>query len=215
MAGSATSTSTVKMSSTISQPTAMWPCVVWSTSLSMSTRIKTTVLATEMAMPISKPSRHAPAEQVRGERAQGGRRPGSGRPPRAARSAGPPQIAEIEVQPDAEHQQDDADFGQLRRHLRVGDEAGRLRADEDPGQQVADDRRQAEPLGDQPQHQRSRPGRRKGTPAVHTLRATLRSRNQMVTYSLNSFTRIPTVGIPSTSTTMITRAHVSLPSLSS
>ena len=35
--------------------------------------------------------------------------------------------------------------------VRVGDEARRVRADATPGQQVADDRRQAQPLGDQPQ----------------------------------------------------------------
>jgi hypothetical protein len=46
------------------------------------------------------------------------------------------------VQPDAEHQQDDADLGELLREADVADEAGREGTDQDAGQQVADDRRQ-------------------------------------------------------------------------
>ncbi len=48
---------------------------------------------------------------------------------------------EREMQADAEHQQDDADLGQLVGELLVGDEAGRERPDQHAGQQIADQRR--------------------------------------------------------------------------
>ena len=48
------------------------------------------------------------------------------------------------MQADAEHQQDDADLGQLAGQVLVADEARRERADGDAGQQVADQRRQAQ-----------------------------------------------------------------------
>lgn len=52
------------------------------------------------------------------------------------------------MQADAEHQQDDADFGQLAGETGVGDEAGRKRPEHHAGQQVADDGRDAQPVGD-------------------------------------------------------------------
>ena len=52
------------------------------------------------------------------------------------------------MQADAEHQQDDADLGELGRECLVGDEARRERADGDAGEQIADQRRNAEPLRD-------------------------------------------------------------------
>jgi hypothetical protein len=60
----------------------------------------------------------------------------------------------VELQADAEHQQDDADFGQLLGQRRVGNEARRVRPDERAGQEIADDRRQTDPLGDVSQEQR-------------------------------------------------------------
>ena len=45
----------MKMSSTISQPTATWPSRVSSRSESIKTRISTTVLATAIAMPSTAP----------------------------------------------------------------------------------------------------------------------------------------------------------------
>ena len=62
----------------------------------------------------------------------------------------------MEVQPDAEHQQDDADLGQLLGQGGVGDEARRVRPDEHAGQQVAHDRREPEPLRDVSEDQRRR-----------------------------------------------------------
>ena len=64
------------------------------------------------------------------------------------------QFFEMELQADAEHQQDDADFGQLLGERRVGDEARGVRPDERTGQQVAHERGQANSLGDVSQEQR-------------------------------------------------------------
>ncbi|MGY3122816.1 hypothetical protein ACVWXQ_006753 [Bradyrhizobium sp. S3.14.4] len=50
------------------------------------------------------------------------------------------------MQADAEHQQDNAEFGKLGRKRLVGDEAWRERPDGNAGEQVADKRRNAEPL---------------------------------------------------------------------
>ena len=58
------------------------------------------------------------------------------------------QVGRGEVQPDAEHQQDDADLGQLHGKLAVGYEPGCEGPHEDSGQQVADQGRQAQPVCD-------------------------------------------------------------------
>jgi hypothetical protein len=42
------------------------------------------------------------------------------------------------MQPDAEHQQNDADLGELQCQFSVGDEAGRRRSDQHARQQVTD-----------------------------------------------------------------------------
>ena len=52
------------------------------------------------------------------------------------------------MQADAEHQQDDADLGQLRGEALIGDEAGGEGADDDPGEEISDKRRDAQPMGD-------------------------------------------------------------------
>src|SRR5690606_10833546 len=54
--GSSTNTNTVKMSSIASQPIAILPVELWSSSLSASTRVSTTVLATESARPNTSPA---------------------------------------------------------------------------------------------------------------------------------------------------------------
>jgi hypothetical protein len=53
------------------------------------------------------------------------------------------QFVDMELQADAEHQEDDADFGKLLGECRIGDESRRVRSDRHAGQQVPDDRRQA------------------------------------------------------------------------
>ena len=50
------------------------------------------------------------------------------------------------MQPDAEHQQDDADLGELVGDVLVGDVARRERPDQNPGEQVADQRRELEAM---------------------------------------------------------------------
>ena len=72
------------------------------------------------------------------------------------------QVLEREVQSDAEHQQDDADLGELLRERDVRDEAGRSRADEDSRQEVADERRELQPRGEQAQGE--------GQPEAHSQR---------------------------------------------
>jgi hypothetical protein len=64
------------------------------------------------------------------------------------------QFLDVEVDPDAEHQKDDAHLGKLRRDRKVAHEARGVGPDDDAGQQVPDDRRQAEALRDQPEHPR-------------------------------------------------------------
>jgi hypothetical protein len=54
----------------------------------------------------------------------------------------------MKLQPDAEHQQDDADFRELLRQRVIGDKAWRVGTDQDACGKVADDGRKAEPLGD-------------------------------------------------------------------
>ena len=57
------------------------------------------------------------------------------------------QVLEREMQANPEHQQDDADFGELIGNALIGDEARRERADGDAGEQIADQRRQPQALG--------------------------------------------------------------------
>jgi hypothetical protein len=52
------------------------------------------------------------------------------------------------MQADAEHQQDDADLGEVIGKFLIGDIARREGADHNPGQQIADQRRDAEAVGD-------------------------------------------------------------------
>ncbi|CAB4325163.1 hypothetical protein BCH_00394 [Brucella sp. 191011898] len=51
------------------------------------------------------------------------------------------------MQTDAEHQQDDADFGKLENKALIGHEARRVRACNDTGQKIADKGRDFQPGG--------------------------------------------------------------------
>ena len=64
------------------------------------------------------------------------------------------QVVDREMKPDAEHQQDDAELGQLRRNLTVGDISRRERADHDTRQEIADQRRQPQPVGGRAEKER-------------------------------------------------------------
>ena len=66
------------------------------------------------------------------------------------------QVLEREMEPDAEHQQDDAELGELVGEVLVGDEAGGERPDGDAGDQVADQRRELEAV----RHRAECPGER-------------------------------------------------------
>jgi hypothetical protein len=63
------------------------------------------------------------------------------------------QVLDREMQPDPEHQQDHADFGELGREARVGDEARREGTDRDARDQVSDDRRYLEQVSPQAEQQ--------------------------------------------------------------
>ena len=58
------------------------------------------------------------------------------------------QILEREMEADAEHQQDHAELGELARKLGIGDNAGGERTRRDAGQQIANQRRHPEAIGD-------------------------------------------------------------------
>ena len=64
------------------------------------------------------------------------------------------QFLDVELQADAEHQQDDADLGQLLGEMLVGHEPWRVRTDQDSREQIPDDRRQAESLRSVASHER-------------------------------------------------------------
>ena len=56
------------------------------------------------------------------------------------------------MQADREHQQDDADFGQLAGERLIGDEPRRKGTDHDAGKEVSDQRRHAQPVRHQPKN---------------------------------------------------------------
>ena len=116
--------------------------------------MRTTVLATDEPMPKTSPAVARPAEgvgdrhpQARGDDALRHRAGDRDAPDRD-------QLFDVELQADAEHQQDDADFGQLLRHVAVGHEAWRVRADEQPGDEIPDDRGEADAMGGEAEDQR-------------------------------------------------------------
>ena len=86
------------------------------------------------------------------------------------------QMSSTEIlRPDAEHQQDDADLGELQRELGIADEARRVGADGEAGEQVADDRGKPQPLGDEAEdegeHDRGHQGRDQRVLAFHLASA--------------------------------------------
>ena len=102
----------------------MRPRSVSSSRRSCSARSSTTVLATESARPKTRP---APSGQPKHQRQPHAEQRGDGDlDDRAGHGDGPhrQQILQRKVQADAEHQQDDADLGELGGQRRVGDEAG-------------------------------------------------------------------------------------------
>ena len=131
--GSSTRTRTVARSSTTSQPTAMRPFIVSRTPWDSSALSSTTVLAQDRDSPKirpapgSQPHHQAMPMPSRVATAHLHHRTGQGDPFHRE------QVIEREMQPDAEHQQHDADLGQLGGGMHIGDEARRRRADDDAG----------------------------------------------------------------------------------
>ena len=63
------------------------------------------------------------------------------------------QVGEREMQADPEHQQDDPDLGQLGGKFRVGDKTDGVRADDNPRDQISNERRQLQPIGQHAEHE--------------------------------------------------------------
>lgn len=80
------------------------------------------------------------------------------------------QFIHVEVEADPEHQENDPDVGQLLGDLGVRHEAGGERADGDAGDEIADDRREPEPLRHEPEEDRGREGAGQREDEVEVLR---------------------------------------------
>ncbi len=153
MTGNITRTSTVNRSSTTSHPTAMCPVGVWSSLLSDNTRTRTTVLATDRASPNTTPAAH-PHPMTHGQAGPEASRNEALKDRAGHRDAAHREkFLDVEVQPDPEHEQNHADIGKLLGEMRVGLEAGRVLADDDPREEISDDGRQPEPVRDVPKHE--------------------------------------------------------------
>ena len=149
--GSRTRVRTITRSSTISQPTAMRPRDVARGCDPRVPAAATTVLATERQRPKTSPAPSVPAPGHGECEAHAG---GDGDLTDRAWHGDPPhrqQIRRREVQADAEHQQDDAHFGELRRPCGIGDEARREWADRNTRDEVADKRWQAQAMRREPE----------------------------------------------------------------
>ena len=143
-----TSTRTVKRSSTTSQPTAMWPVGVCRSPLSASTRMSTTVLDTEIASPktMLADQPHPQDTPTRVPSSVAARLP-----PRAPGTATRPTASNSSrwnCKPTPNISRMTPISASWSAMLLVGDEARRVRPDDDPRQQIADDRREPEAEGD-------------------------------------------------------------------
>ena len=67
------------------------------------------------------------------------------------------------MQADAEHQQDDADLRQLRGEALIGHEAGGEGSDHHPGEEISGKRRDAQPMGDDPEQEGQHDGADEGS----------------------------------------------------
>ena len=139
----------VTRSSTISQPIAMRPCEVSSSPRSVIARSRTTVLATDSASPSTSPP---PIPQPRATPSIRPRRvamtiwmsaPGIAIARTAARSRSEKWIPTPNISRMIPMSASSSAM------IDIGDEAGGEGAEHDPGHDVADDRRQSDPLGDE------------------------------------------------------------------
>ena len=104
--------------------------------------------------------RPVPAKRAREEHAQHSRHRTLDNGARNGDAPHGQQFFDVELEPDAEHEQNDADFGELFCQRRVGDEAGCVRPHQRARQQVTDNRRKPEAVGEEAQYQgRGEPSR--------------------------------------------------------
>ncbi len=96
-----------------------------------------------------------------------------------------------ELQADAEHQQDDADFGELIGDALIGDEARRERTDNDAGKKVADQRRGLEPMRDDAEREGEHEADHNGGDERCMLRHGVTSRRDAVRQPLNPIPDTP------------------------
>ena len=152
-AGSITSASTMARSSTISQPTAIFPSEDCNALRSSSARSSTTVLATDSDNPNTRPLPKLQPSMCAMPAPMAVAVMICASAPGSAMWRTDEQVLDGEMQPDAEHQQDDADFGELAGQAAVADESGSKGTHGDAGQQIADDGRDPQHVGRQPQQQ--------------------------------------------------------------
>ena len=123
-------------------------------SLASAGRADTQRSSGSIARAEDEPAGPAPSERMSDDRAEPGRdralRDGS----RDRHAPHREQLLEMELQADAEHQQDDADLGQLFGERTVRDESRCVRPDQRAGQEVTDDCRESDAAGDVPEQER-------------------------------------------------------------
>ena len=145
-AGSSTSASTMVRSSVISQPTATRPigALTWLLLLERLEHHHRT--RHRQAEAEHQPGAERPAEEMAEQDAEPGREPDLDHCAGHRQAAHRDQVGGRKMQADAEHQQDNADVGQLRGEIAIGDVSRRERPHQDAGEQIADQRRQMQPV---------------------------------------------------------------------
>jgi len=96
---------------------------------------------------------HRPAHQPRHAEPEEGRDGDLRDRPRNGDRLDRQKVLQREVQPHAEHQKNDADFGQLRRQREIRHESRGRRSDNDAGQEIPDQRRDSQPIRNRPEHE--------------------------------------------------------------
>ncbi len=102
--------------------------------------MRTTVLATERPMPKTSPAPNVQPESVSDSHAEDSRDDALRQRARHGDAPHGHELLDVKLQADAKHQEDDADLGELFRHVTIGHEAGRVRPDEQARDEITDDR---------------------------------------------------------------------------
>ena len=101
--------------------------------------MRTTVLATESPMPKTSPATDGPAENVSDRHAEASRDDALRQRAWHGNAPDGHELLDVKLQADAKHQEDDADLGELFRHVTIGHEAWRVRSDEQARDEITDD----------------------------------------------------------------------------